>query len=70
MVKVGTLRKKTIFNVKNKRNDIYCHFFNLKKLKEKTLNKNIPCIDHSNAFKYYKYKNVKCRIIWNIDVNG
>jgi hypothetical protein len=70
MVKVATLRKISFFNLKNKRNDIYCHFFNLEKLKDKTLNQNIPCINHSNVFKDYKYKKVMCRIIWNKDFNG
>lgn len=52
--------KKCNFNLQNKRNDTCCHFFDLKKLKNKTPKQIIICNNHSNAFKDYKYKNVIC----------
>jgi hypothetical protein len=50
-------------------NDICCQFFYLKKWKKKALNQIILCINHSNAFKDCKYKNVICRTIWNEETN-
>ncbi len=34
-------------------------------MKNKIVNQIIPCINHSNAFKDYKYENVICETIWN-----
>jgi len=47
------------------KNDLCCQFFYLTTMKKKTINQIILCINHSNAFKDYNYKNVICRTIWN-----
>jgi hypothetical protein len=58
-------KNNAISTFKKKRSDLCCQLFYLTTMEKKTINQIILCINHSNAFKDYKYKNVICRTIWN-----